>query len=236
MMEDKHLQFPVDKASKEGMSSRKKALKDPRVKALREEVESHYKIQWKRNHESSWSSKIESGIVQIGYCDPDNHPGGALAHELLHALVQQRGFRHITSCYTDVYDVRNADEEKLYSRLMACLDNELQHHKMYEEFLSHQFQPEEFYNDSDKDVASHLDKFLNAERNYRIEEVIPELFTAIAPGGNHTDQEETIRTIWRAIKSPSRTWFGYFEGSDFPNNGFFVDGSFTLDELRKVVK
>jgi hypothetical protein len=161
-----------------------KAKKDPRVALFLAEVRSHYKISYHRCHDGGWGSSIADGVVHIDY-DHTRFPGGALAHELLHILTQHRGYRRICIGFSTL------DPTEGFSRVLTCLDNELQHHRMYPEFIRSGFAAEEFYRDDDEGVRGYLEQVLNSDIQNVIQ-ILPDFFTVLAPGGclTQTEREE----------------------------------------------
>ncbi|MEX2499047.1 MAG: hypothetical protein WD397_09270 [Wenzhouxiangellaceae bacterium] len=74
-------------------------------------------------------------------------------------------------------------------RLIECLDNELQHHRMFRKFLELGYEPQNFYNDEDSEVAGYLEKVLN-NTGATLLERMPDYMTLIAPGGSLTNREK----------------------------------------------
>ena len=158
-----------------------KAKKDARVLPLLEEIQAHYKISFHRSEGDHWGSNVVGHVAHI-YYQKTKYPGGALAHELLHALVQHRGYRRLRQgCSMTI-------EQTRFKRLRVCLDNELQHHKMYPEFARLGFAASEFYEDHDGEAADYLESVL-ASRPSSILDVLPDYFTLIAPGGSLSDAQ-----------------------------------------------
>jgi len=83
-------------------------------------------------------------------------------------------------------------------RILECLDNELQHHKFYPRFLSLKFRPNQFYGDSDLSTEKYLLE-AGGRTHESAMDIIPDWFTAFAPGGSiKDDAKEHIRTIFLA--------------------------------------
>jgi hypothetical protein len=157
------------------------AKRDPRVVPLLVEVQENYKMRYHRSKSSSWGCQVEGALADISYAKT-KHPGGALAHELLHVVTQYKGYRRIRVGFSTI------DQTRCFLRLMTCLDNELQHHKMYPRFVQLGFAPYEFYGDDDIDTPSHLEDALNRPPQ-DILDILPDYFTLIAPGGTLTQQQ-----------------------------------------------
>jgi hypothetical protein len=65
---------------------------------------------------------------------------------------------------------------------MDALDQELQHHKMFPQFIALGFPADEFYYDNDIEVLSKIDNFMKVSYHDLLE-VLLRYFTVIAPGG-----------------------------------------------------
>ncbi len=74
-------------------------------------------------------------------------------------------------------------------RIVQCIDNELQHHKMYQKYVDLGFDPCEFYCDSDIEAAAYLERVIT-DKNQNFIDLFPDYMTAIAPGGE--DPEKMI--------------------------------------------
>ncbi len=116
---------------------------DPRLRTVLDEVQAKYELGIKIVDKTEWSSTVDGQKATIEVADTDR-PMAAFAHELLHLRLSARGYRHILGN-------GNRDEAKriLVSYVLSALDNELQHHRMFPEFIAHGFDEAEFYADSD---------------------------------------------------------------------------------------
>ena len=119
---------------------------------------------------------MDGSIAHIGYSGC-KHPSASLAHELLHLDTQLRGYQRIKIFISSIGQTNS------FKILMDALDNELQHHKFYNRFISLGFQPDQFYQDSDSDTESHLKEILSSTFDNVIQ-VIPHYLSVIAPGGS----------------------------------------------------
>lgn len=151
------------------------ARKDDRVLPLITEVSKNYKIRYHRSHDAHWGCEVVGKTAHISYQKTKN-PGGALAHELLHVITQHNGYRRPKVWFSTI------DQTWRFDRLMGCLDNELQHHKMYARFAQAGFTPTEFYADDDSETPDRLEEVL-ARSSAELIDVLPDYFTLIAPGG-----------------------------------------------------
>ena len=158
------------------MSIVAKAKADARVTGLLKEVESHFKISYHRSDDKCWGSNVTAGGVAEIHYQKTKHPGASLAHELLHLLVQHRGYRRVRGGISATLG------HAVIENLIECFDNELQHHKMYPEFSRMGFLPDEFYADDDVGTAEHLQMALSSNPT-SVLELVRDYFTLIAPGG-----------------------------------------------------
>ncbi len=124
------------------MNPKKRALQDKRIAPLFESVRTRVKVRFEKGTGAMWGSNMENGEAVISYVEA-NHPSSALAHELLHFDTQLKGYkrmRAVASNLTPLEGVRN---------VLEALDNELQHHRFYSDFLDLGFKPSQFYCDVD---------------------------------------------------------------------------------------
>jgi hypothetical protein len=175
------------------MSAIGKAQKDERIQKLIQEIKkAGIQISYKRSEErdSCWGSDMEDGVATIFY-DNCKAPVEACAHELLHIDAQLRGYRRIRIGFSTY------DRTYLFPRFMTCLDNELQHHKIYNSFISLGFEPGCFYCDSDTEIEQYIKKVL-IDQNRNLLQVIPDFFSTIAPGGSlsETTKDELVQSFY----------------------------------------
>jgi hypothetical protein len=222
----------------------KKAKRDRRVLPLLDELEGLFRVELSKT--TTCRFDLDRNVIA---CADSERPGADLAHELLHLKMKLRGCRPVCCL------VRK-DNPQIDLTLINCLNNELQHHRMYDEFISCGFWPDEFY--GNEEPKSPLDTGVK-----QIDEVI-EYFSLIAPGGSRnpekrTDEENeflksrsehpdallkirgavkdwadsqsydiepTIRRIWEATEC-GPAWFGYSK-----REGFFAGGKFDISEEK----
>ncbi|MGD1020581.1 MAG: hypothetical protein ABSA12_14805 [Verrucomicrobiia bacterium] len=232
-----------------------KAKRDDRVRPLLDRLEKQCKIEYCLSRTGIWYFDLDLEV--IGCADTPN-PGAALAHELLHLEMKVRGCRSL-------YYIVPKTEPGLALNFRNCLNNELQHHKMYPEFIALGFQGDEFYGSEEPDTPNTGEPAIDIAIMY---------FSAIAPGGSlpeeqrrvdedrilqegngqyrdgllkireavedwknssNYDIEPTVRRIWRAIEKSS-AWFGYLESDRPPAQGFFAGEAFDfIDEYHGLV-
>lgn len=156
-------------------------------------VRETYKIHLKRNKDGKfWGCNITSNsIVEIHHCKTENKIE-SFTHELLHASTQINGYRRFRGAIS-----LNLEFHTKLPRIISCLDNELQHHKMFDKFLEMGFQAENFYNDSDSEIEEYLINVLS-ENNLSFEDLFPDYMSLIAPGGTLTyDQIEKLKLSFK---------------------------------------
>lgn len=155
---------------------KKEKLIDDRNRELYDNVRKHYKVNLKKSNDHMWGSHIEKDAVIISH-SKTNHPISSFTHELLHPDTQIKGYKRIRAGVS-----LNMEIHKHLPRICSCLDNELQHHKMYDKFIELGFPPNEFYNDLDTETIPYLEKIVDAKGASFISLSVDYL-SLIAPGG-----------------------------------------------------
>lgn len=174
------------------MNSIDKARTDPRLQSLLKNLATQVKIKYVRSEDDGWASNLEGTVATIWWCGC-KHPSASLAHELLHIQLQLNGYRRIR------VSVSNIASPETSKRLMDCIDNEIQHHKIYPVFISMGFTPEQFYRDSDAEVEQFLRQAVGSGFTSVADASIV-FFSLIAPGGRLTDAaKEDIRNQLNAM-------------------------------------
>lgn len=169
-----------------------KARSDKRILTLLSDVSARTKIKYHKTNDGGWGSYMEQNTAHISYSGC-KHPSASLAHELLHIDTQLRGYKRIRIFFSSI------DQTILIKNLMDALDNELQHHKFYKNFIDLGFAPIQFYQDSDAETEGYLKEILTHSFN-SILEVVPQFLTAIAPGGIFSqDARENIKNSFLAL-------------------------------------
>lgn len=138
------------------MNSLDKARTDLRLQLLLKSLETRVKIKYIRSKDSHWASDLQGNVATIWWCGC-KHPSASLAHELLHIQLQLNGYRRIRIHISNIAPI------KTIQRLFDCIDNEIQHHKIYPEFISMGFTAEQFYCDSDTETEQFLHQELARE-------------------------------------------------------------------------
>jgi len=227
----------------------KKARRDDRVLPVLKRLEERSKIKYCLSR-AGWYFDLDQEV--IGCADTPN-PGADLAHELLHMEMKLRGCRSL-------YYIVPQGNPGFELTFRDCLNNELQHHKMYPEFIALGFQADEFYGNEEPRTPNTGCARIDIAISY---------FSVIAPGGSRSvqhrtvdenrilqednglhrdslvkireavedwksssdyDIEPTVRRIWKAIERRP-AWFGYLKSDN--TQGFFVGEVFDLlDELH----
>ena len=165
------------------MNALDKANRDGRISSLKKEVASQVKIRYRKSKNDSWASNMEHGIATIWWkgC---RHPSAAFAHELLHIKLQLTGYRRIR------ISISNIAEPQTSNRLMNCIDNEMQHHKFYDEFISLGFQADQFYCDADSGIEIFIENEISQINSSTVNASIV-FFSLIAPGGFLSDSAKS---------------------------------------------
>ena len=187
-----------------------KADADPRISDLLTHIQRQITINYEWSDGAFWGAHIENECAVITVART-GHPSAALVHELLHIDLQLKGYRRPCGFISDIVDPAT------FKRLMTCLDNELQHQRMFAPFCSMNFRSKQFYADSDVNTEIFLWNEL-ARAQGRIELSI-HFFTLIAPGGTISENgrnrlRQKFRTIdgglhesvWIAIEAIVERW------------------------------
>lgn len=157
------------------MNAIDKARGDPRVQNVLRELSEKVKIKYAASKQEGWGSNLQNDQATISWSGC-RHPSASLMHELLHIRLQLKGYRRIRVSISNIADPETA------KRLMDCIDNEMQHHKFYPDFLSAGFTSDQFYSDSDADTERFLDGEISSGPGSTAAAAIV-FFSLIAPGG-----------------------------------------------------
>ncbi|SMD16430.1 hypothetical protein [Rhizobium sp. RU36D] len=174
---------------------------DPRLTGWIEEAEAAYKLHIVRSEDREWSAKVGNGNALISMAVTER-PLPSFAHEILHVCLSARGYKHIV-------EIANEDEHKrdVLQAIAGSLDNELQHHRMFDEFVASGFDGGEFYHDGD-DVSHN-------EVRQAVRELTPDQhptaaffpwLTLLAPGGSWPDDEREDLTQLLQANVSMDTW------------------------------
>ncbi len=77
---------------------------------------------------------------------------------------------------------------KWFGNLITCLDNELQHQRMYHRYLELGFDASKFYGEFAKEMRRHYDRLLNESKG-DMRTVMTGYLSLVAPGGSLSDDE-----------------------------------------------
>lgn len=150
-----------------------------RLSNLYSELEQNYKFRFIQNINGNfWGCEVADDVASITFCDTDA-PEPCLAHELLHAWLQSKGYRRLRIGYSSF------DQSPWFGNLITALDNELQHHRMYSKFLELGFRPKEFFGEADKGIFRYLSAVIKKHKG-SIKDVLLGFLSLIAPGGTLT--------------------------------------------------
>ncbi len=155
---------------------------DARMTGWIAEAEKAYELRISPTTEEGWFSEVVNGKAKIGMGETER-PLPSFAHEILHVCLSARGYKHVV-------ELANTDPIRLsvLQALISSLDNELQHHRMFGEFVATGFDGGEFYHDGD--AAGHADVRKDIEALTKNHPPVAALFvylTLLAPGGNWPD-------------------------------------------------
>lgn len=172
-----------------------------RLKDIIAEVEQKYELVITIGSGPAWESSIVNGKAIIRMAKTAR-PMASFAHEILHLRLSARGYRHILGSGNPDQAVNSIAQD-----LLSALDNELQHHRIFPEFLSAGFANDEFYTDEDDedwvDVETHV-RALSGTETPSI--VLLAYLSLIAPGGGWPEgKREEIADLLRAKIAPV-TW------------------------------
>jgi hypothetical protein len=154
----------------------KDKLIDTRNQILYDSIRTHYKVNLKKSDSKSWGSNLDKNTVVISHYNT-NYPISSFTHELLHIDTQLNGYKRVRLALS-----LDPTTHSHLGRLIQCIDNEFQHHKMFDKFIQLGFPPEEFYNDLDSDVVPYLENQLKT-LNKSFLALSVDYLTLIAPGG-----------------------------------------------------
>ncbi|MGX7002388.1 hypothetical protein [Caballeronia sp. KNU42] len=160
------------------------ALKIPAVKDLYDEVSAITPITFTESNDiNGWTSITQNGQTRIGM-SPTGTPGSALAHELLHAKLKLAGYRQISLF------VSKPKYGLMLKSHLEVLDNELQHHKMFEQYVDLGLPGKNFYRDSDTNTFKKIRRELDRSRKTDpFDLFLPLFLSVVAQGGAGTETE-----------------------------------------------
>lgn len=230
-------------------------------KELFDRVNKNFPVELVATTDTTWGSNLEDSKTVISYCDTQ-YPEECFTHELLHIDTQMKGYKRLRVGFSAW------DTSDYFGKLMSAIDNELQHHKMFPDFLAMGYEKEKFYIDSDTETETYLRSYLT-KKTIEFRPTFLRYLTLIAPGGHiddtarqelkknfkslngnsyrayfdHIDKqfddwakensynaEPYLKEMFVTISGGELTWFGYGKATEFPNNGFFVDKIFQLQQ------
>lgn len=174
---------------------------DHRLKGLIDEVEQTYELAIGIGSGPSWESSVVNGKAIIRMAATDR-PMASFAHEILHLRLSARGYRHILGSGNPDPGVNS-----IVQNLLTALDNELQHHRMFSEFLAAGFAADEFYADEDDDDWVDIDthaRSLSGSETPAI--VLLSYLSLIAPGGGWPPGKREEIAAFLEAKIKPETW------------------------------
>lgn len=164
------------------MDLKKTLRKNKALDGLYDEINSWKTVTFEKSNQDSWGAHIdENGSAIVSYAPTSNY-AASLAHELLHFEIQMKGYRRIRCTVSSLKDKAFA------VALVGALDNELQHHRIFDEFRNMGFPNESFYCDSDLSTKTYLNGVLE-NQSTSLQDFILDYLTVIAPGGNFSNTD-----------------------------------------------
>jgi hypothetical protein len=236
----------------------RKAKSDSRVQVLPKKIGPLYQINYEEVEGPSWDCGIRGNVATIGFAKA-KHPEPCLGHELLHVILHNEGFRQIRRGFSvtipDAMRLIKALNNELQHHKMfpKFLDAKFPANRFYNESDA------QIHAHVQKDIGELNDNPLNAavltltivapggilttanQADYladlskinsgKFGSCVTQVTEAIAAWRNNAslNTESTIVAIFKAIKHPSRSWFGYTEDAVPPDEGFFTDEKFVVD-------
>ncbi|WP_292459586.1 hypothetical protein [Mesorhizobium sp.] len=171
---------------------------DSRLTAIRTEVEKAYTVSVGFAKGPEWEAQVKGRTAVIRIAET-GRPLSSFAHELLHLRLSARGYRHILAG-------GNIDDQKRLQliEVLVALDNELQHHRMFPDFIEAGFNGSEFYAESDDRAFIALRKQIKALK-LRVSPSAAFLIylTLIGPGGCWPDgkREDLLKRLQEAVSA-----------------------------------
>ena len=168
-----------------------KARENQAVEALYREVEAVTPVTVGYNpRQGPWSSQTADGKTEI-IVSLSSRPEASLAHELLHARLKTRGYRQYGLIGT------MDPNPELLKYINEALDNELQHHRIFPEFLEMGFTGDQFYHDGDEADFSQLQAEIETTKpDENPGALLLNFLTLISPGGADS---ENVRSEMRRV-------------------------------------
>lgn len=149
---------------------------------LRAELSTIYDIEYVLGRGQYWGSEIDGNLARITFSDSP-HPHECLAHELLHVGLQKDGYRRMRygTCSFTL-------DGRWFPNLLTCLDNELQHQRMYPRYCELGFDPHRFYGESAREMRRYYERVLR-DSNGDIRTIMTGYVSLLAPGGSLPERE-----------------------------------------------
>jgi hypothetical protein len=117
------------------------------LRSLRDELLQHHSsINYRESPDADWGSDVVGDVGIVVYAEDRRRPASCLGHELLHLKLQAQGYRRIRC------GVSNFAESNWLRQFLTAMDNELQHQRMFDQFLAMGFRSEQFYGSAETAV------------------------------------------------------------------------------------
>lgn len=177
------------------------ALRDQAVKGLYDEVSLKTLIAvTESDHGDGWTSITQNGQTSIG-ASPTKAPAAALAHELLHAKLKLAGYHQFS------HFVSKPEHGQMLKMHLEALDNELQHHRIFDQYLALGLPAKHFYRDNDihtfRKIRRELDR---SKKTDSFDLFLPLFLSVIAPGGAGTEIERAQLRRYFETRCSALVW------------------------------
>jgi hypothetical protein len=193
-------------------------------KDLFKRVNDVYPVVLVTTNADSWESYIDNGKTVISHCDT-KYAEECFVHELLHIDTQIKGYKRLR------VGISAFDSTEYFKILMSAIDNELQHHKMFPEFIKMGYEKERFYIDKDMETETYLRSYLT-KKTIEFRPTFLRYLTLIAPGGCISETSKT--ELKEHFKSLNNNAFrAYFDHIDKQFADWSSKPSFDAEPLLK---
>lgn len=245
------------------MDLKKTLKKNEDLNSLYEEINSWKPVVLEKSSDSMWGSYInDKGEAVVSYAKASNYPA-CLAHELLHFKMQKNGYKRMKCSVSSMQNnelskrlIDALDNElqhhkmfSLFSRMgfsneffyfdgdagiREYLDKVLEEqdatiHALITDYLTVIAPGGPL---SIKEVDNYRSRFRKKIGSPVAFDEIDSAVESWASSGRY-NQDYTVRRIYSLVDQPTETWVGFDNGAGFPDTGFFIENSFTIEEFTE---